>query len=61
MVNFFRKVEGDLKRMDDVYYVSDSTLEDRILTFANKIEADIIAMLTHGGKEVMHFFEGIVG
>lgn len=61
VVNFFTKAEGNLKKMDDVHYVSDYTLEEGILTFANKIGADIIAMPTHGRKGLAHLFEGSVG
>ncbi|MFI1771622.1 universal stress protein [Thalassobellus citreus] len=61
VVNFFTKAEGNLERMQDVHYVSDYTVEDGILSFSNKIGADIIAIPTHGKKGLAHFFEGSVG
>lgn len=61
VVNFFTKAEGDLDRMKDVHYVSDYSIEDGILSFSNKIGADIIAIPTHGKKGLAHFFEGSIG
>jgi len=61
VVNFFTKAEGNLERMQDVHYVSDYTVEDGVLSFSNKIGADIIAIPTHGKKGLAHFFEGSVG
>lgn len=61
VVNFFTKAEGNLDRMEDVNYVSDYTVEDGVLTFSNKIGADLIAVPTHGKKGLAHFFEGSVG
>jgi len=61
VVNFFTKAEGNLDRMKDVHYVSDYTIEDGILSFSNKIGADIIAIPTHGKKGLARFFEGSVG
>ncbi|WP_370478317.1 universal stress protein [Tamlana flava] len=61
VVNFFTKAERNLDKMEDVHYVSDYTIEDGVLNFANKIGADIIAVPTHGKKGLAHFFEGSVG
>ncbi len=61
VVNFFTKAEGNLERIQDVHYVSDYSIEDGILSFSNKIGADIIAIPTHGKKGLAHFFEGSVG
>ncbi len=60
-VNFFTKAEGNLDKMDVVYYTSDYTVEDGILSSAIKIGADLIAIPTHGRKGLSHFFEGSVG
>lgn len=60
-VNFFTKAERSLDRMENVHYVSDYTVEAGILNFANKIDANIIAIPTHGRKGLSHFFEGSVG
>lgn len=39
---------------------NDRTIEKGILNFANAIEADIIAMSTHGRKGLSHFFNGSI-
>lgn len=61
VVNFFTKAERNLDKMKDVHYVSDYTVEEGILNFANKVGADMIAIPTHGKKGLAHFFEGSVG
>lgn len=61
VVNFFNKAEGHLNKMEDVHYVSDYTPEKGVLTFANKIGADVIAIPTHGKKGLTHLLEGSVG
>ena len=61
VVNFFTKAEGNLNKMKDVHYVSDYSVEEGVLTFSNKIGADLIAVPTHGRKGLSHFFEGSVG
>ncbi|MFH4967317.1 universal stress protein [Gaetbulibacter sp. M240] len=59
-VEFFEKAEGNLDKLDQVFYVNDYTIEDGILNFANKIGADLIAVPTHGRKGLAHFFEGSI-
>ena len=61
VVNFFTKAESNLNKMKDVHYVSDYSVEEGVLTFSNKIGADLIAVPTHGRKGLSHFFEGSVG
>lgn len=61
VVNFFTKAAGNLDKMKDVHYVSDYSVEDGVLTFSNKIGADLIALPTRGKKGLAHFFEGSVG
>lgn len=39
---------------------NDRTIEKGILNFTNAIEADIIAMSTHGRKGLSHFFNGSI-
>ncbi len=60
-VNFLTKAEGNLNRMENVYYTSDYTIEDGILNSSIKIGADLIAIPTHGRKGLSHFFQGSVG
>ncbi|MGB5419199.1 universal stress protein [Algibacter sp.] len=61
VVNFFTKAENNLGKMKDVIYVSDYTVEEGVLSSANKIGADLIIVPTHGRKGLAHFFEGSVG
>lgn len=60
-VDFLMKADGNLDRMKDVYFVSDYTPEDGILNLSKKINADIIAIPTHGRKGIAHFLEGSIG
>ncbi|MDN3666552.1 universal stress protein [Algibacter miyuki] len=59
-VDFFNKADGHLKRMEDVHYVADYTVDEGILSFSNKYGADLIVMPTHGRKGLAHFFQGSV-
>ena len=61
VIAFLTKADSNLDRMKNVHYVSDYTVEDGVLSFANKIGADLIAIPTHGRKGLAHFFEGSVG
>ncbi len=58
---FFNEADGNLDRMKELHYVSDYTVERGIINFANKIGADLIAILTHGRKGISHFFGGSIG
>jgi nucleotide-binding universal stress UspA family protein len=60
-VNFFTKADGNLSKMKDVHYVADYTVEDGVLTFSNKMGADLIVVPTHGRKGLSRFFMGSVG
>lgn len=59
-VDFFEKAEGNLDKLDQVFYINDYTIEEGILNFSNKIGADLITVPTHGRKGLAHFFEGSV-
>ncbi|MEP3837012.1 MAG: universal stress protein [Algibacter sp.] len=61
VVNFFIKAEGHLDKMEDVFYVSDYTVENGVLNCANKIGADLIIVPTHGRKGLAHFLQGSIG
>ena len=50
-----------LDKMKDVHYVADYTVEEGVLSCANKMGADLIIMPTHGRKGLAHFFEGSIG
>lgn len=57
---FIKKANGNLEEMADVTYVDDYSVEKGILNFANTINADLVAIATHGRKGLAHFFEGSI-
>lgn len=60
VANFLEKADGNLDKINDIHYVADYTVEEGVLTFANLIGADLIAVPTHGRKGVSHFFSGSI-
>lgn len=50
-----------MDRIDDVVYYSDYSVEDGVFNYANKINADIISLPTHGRSGLAHFFSGSIG
>jgi nucleotide-binding universal stress UspA family protein len=60
MKAFFDKANEDASSIEKVKIISDYTVEKGVLHFADKINADIIAVATHGRKGVSHFFEGSI-
>lgn len=60
MTNFLQKADGNLNRLNAVHYVSDTSVEKGILNFAKKINADLIAIPTHGRTGLSHFFQGSI-
>lgn len=44
-----------------VAYYSDYTVEEGVLNFSNGINADVIAIPTHGRTGMSHFFNGSIG
>lgn len=61
VVNFFQKADGNLDKMANVYYVSDYSVEMGVINLALKVDADVIAIPTHGKKGISLFFEGSIG
>ena len=57
---FIKTANGNLGDMSDVTYVDDYSVEKGILNFANAINADLVAIATHGRKGLAHFFEGSI-
>lgn len=55
---FLLNAEGSEKRMGAVNYWNDYTAEQGIYTFSGRVNADVIAVLTHGRKGLAHFFMG---
>lgn len=57
---FLQNAEGNLGRLKDVYYTSDRSAEKGILKYATKVNADMIAIVTHGRTGLARFFEGSI-
>lgn len=57
---FLKIAEGNLDMIKDVAVVSDYSIEQGILNYANRAGADLIAVATHGRKGLAHFFEGSI-
>lgn len=55
---FLYNAEGSDKRRGEVTYWNDYTTEQGIYTFSEKVNTDVIAVLTHGRKGLAHFFMG---
>jgi nucleotide-binding universal stress UspA family protein len=53
--------QGNLDSLDKVVYLDDYSVEDGVFTYSNKINADAIALATHGRRGLAHFFFGSVG
>ena len=60
VAEFMKKANGNLDRMNDVTYISDYSVEQGILNYANVVGADLIAIATHGRTGLAHFFEGSI-
>jgi nucleotide-binding universal stress UspA family protein len=46
--------------VSDVKYYSAYSIEEGIFTYSNKVNADLIAIPTHGRKGLAHFFSGSI-
>ncbi|WBX73112.1 universal stress protein [Tenacibaculum pacificus] len=57
---FFEAANEDVTKAKDVKIIADYSVEDGVLYYANKSNADIIAVATHGRKGISHFFEGSI-
>lgn len=57
---FLTAAAGNTDAMLQTTFVSDYTVESGILNHANAINADLIAVATHGRKGITHFFEGSI-
>src|SRR5690606_27163840 len=60
MQHFLMAADGNLDKLPSVNYICDFTVEKGILNFAKKINADAVAIPTHGRKGLAHFFEGSI-
>ncbi len=57
----FKADAGNLEVHDKVVYYSDYTVESGVFNYSNKIDADVIAIPTHGRRGLAHFFSGSIG
>ncbi len=57
----FKADSGNLEIHDKVVYYSDYSVESGVFNYSNKIDADIIAIPTHGRRGLAHFFSGSIG
>ncbi|WP_103864174.1 universal stress protein [Aquimarina sp. I32.4] len=57
----FKADSGKLEMYDKVTYYNDYTVESGVFNYSNKIDADIIAIPTHGRRGLAHFFNGSIG
>ncbi|MGB0838392.1 MAG: universal stress protein [Flavobacteriaceae bacterium] len=58
MEAFLLKAEMDF---DDIHFYNDQSIEEGILNFSNDIDADLIALTTHGRRGISHLFNGSIG
>lgn len=58
--NFLQDAEGSLDRLSSVHYIADKSAEKGILKYAKKVDADIVAVTTHGRTGLARFFEGSI-
>jgi len=61
VTNFLNKADSNLDNIGNVAYQADYTVEQGVLNFADKTEADLIVVSTHGRKGISHFFAGSIG
>lgn len=57
---FLEQAEGNLDRVKNVHFIADKSAERGILKYAKKVDADIVAVTTHGRTGLARFFEGSV-
>ena len=60
VAEFMKTANGNLEKMSEVAYISDYSVEQGILNYANVVGADLIAIATHGRTGLAHFFEGSI-
>ncbi len=57
----FKADAGKLEMYDKVEFYNDYTVESGVFNYSNKINADVIAIPTHGRRGLAHFFSGSIG
>ena len=56
----YKADSGDLKNLDKVVYYNDFTVEDGVHAYSSKVDADLVAIPTHGRRGLAHFFSGSI-
>ncbi|GAA4112511.1 universal stress protein [Aquimarina addita] len=56
-----KATSGNVKNFDKVAIENDYSVESGIYNYSKKINADMIAIPTHGRKGLSHFFNGSIG
>lgn len=51
---------GDMTNFDKVVYYNDASVEEGIHNYCEQINADVVAMPTHGRRGLAHFFNGSI-
>ncbi|MDY8134947.1 universal stress protein [Aquimarina sp. 2201CG5-10] len=57
----FKADSGSLDMLDKVVYYNDYTVESGVFNYCEKVNADLIAIPTHGRRGLAHFFSGSIG
>lgn len=57
----FEADHGNFDNLENVVYRANYSVEEGIFTYCNKINADIVAVSTHGRRGLSHFFFGSIG
>ncbi|PKV48316.1 nucleotide-binding universal stress UspA family protein [Aquimarina sp. MAR_2010_214] len=57
----FKADSGNLEMYDKVAYFNDYSVESGVFNYTKKINADMIAIPTHGRRGLAHFFSGSIG
>ena len=55
---FLTTAEGNSESLKDIAFVCDRTVEKGIISYANSVGADLIAVSTHARKGLSHVFRG---
>ena len=56
---FMKQSQLDDKKFN-IDFIADHNVEDGVLSYARRINADAVAMITHGRKGLSHFFGGSI-
>jgi nucleotide-binding universal stress UspA family protein len=61
MKNFVRLLNDSTVKVEDITIYADYTVENGVFNYAAKMDADLIALPTHGRRGMAHFFSGSIG